>query len=95
MQDNCYAVIEHFCLLSFGAMESFHMTHHYIFKPSPGFLSALLPKWGENEIIGGGLVCIHVQSMWQTRGVWGHVPPRNFPFIRHKLAESETVFTQT
>ena len=47
---------------------------------------------------GGGQVCIHVQSMWQTRGVRGHAPPGNFdfgPFIRHNLVKSGTVFAQT
>ena len=46
----------------------------------------------------GGQVCIYVQSMWQTRGVWGHALPGNFDFgsfIRHNLVESGTVFAQT
>ena len=46
----------------------------------------------------GGQVCIYVQSMWQTRGVWGHAPPGNFdfgPFIGCNLVESRTVFAQT
>ena len=46
----------------------------------------------------GGQVYIHVQSMWQTRGVWGHAPPRNFdfvPFVRRNLVESGTVFIRT
>ena len=48
---------------------------------------------------GGGQVCIHVQSIWQTRGVWGHAPPGNYDFgpffIRRNLVESGTVFAQT
>ena len=45
----------------------------------------------------GGQVHICVQSMWQTRGVWGHAPPGKFdfgPFIRHNLVESGTFFAQ-
>ena len=45
---------------------------------------------------GGGQVCIHVQSMRQTRGVRGHTLLRNFdfgPFIRHNLVKSGTLFT--
>ena len=47
---------------------------------------------------GGGQVCIHMQSMRQTRGVRGHAPPGNFDFgifMRHNLVESGTVFAQT
>ena len=36
----------------------------------------------------GGQVCVHLQSMRQTRGIWGHAPPGNFgfgPLIRHNL----------
>ena len=42
----------------------------------------------------GGQVCIHVQNMWQSRGVRGHAPPRKFdfgPFIRRNLVESGIV----
>ena len=53
---------------------------------------SFLCKGGQNDIVGiiggGGQVRIHVQNMWQTRGVWGHAPPENFgfgPFIRHNL----------
>ena len=51
------------------------------------FLSALCPRGGKTRLYGslGGQVCIYVQSMWQTRGVWGHAPLGNFdfgPFIR-------------
>ena len=66
-----------------------------------------LPKGGgrgQNEVVwiiggkgGGQEVCICVQSMWQTRGVWGHAPPGNFdfgPFIRHNLVESGPFFAQ-
>ena len=28
----------------------------------------------------GGQVCIRVQSMWQTKGVWGHAPLGSFDF---------------
>ena len=42
----------------------------------------------------GGQVCIHVQSMWQTRGGSGVMLPRG-NFIRHSLVESGTVFAQT
>ena len=37
----------------------------------PGFLSAICSR-------GGGQVCIHVQSMWLTRGVRGHALLGNF-----------------
>ena len=46
----------------------------------------------------GGQVRICMQSMWQTRGVWGHAPLGNFdfgPFIRRNLVESGTFFAQT
>ena len=46
----------------------------------------------------GAQVRIRVQSMWQSRGVRGHVPLGNFdfgPFIRRNLVESGTVFAQT
>ena len=46
----------------------------------------------------GVQVRIHVQSMWQSRGVRGHAPLGNFdfgPFIRHNLVESGTIFAQT
>ena len=54
----------------------------------------------QNEIVWiiVGQVCICVQSMWQSRGVWGHAPLGNFdfgPFIRHNLMKSGTVFSQT
>ena len=58
----------------------------------PGFLSAICSSWG------GGQVCIHVQSMWKTRGDPGRALPGSFdfgPFIRHNLVESGTVFAQT
>ena len=42
----------------------------------------------------GGQVRICVQSMWQSKGVWGHAPPEKFDFIRHNLVESGTFFTQ-
>ena len=67
----------------------------------PGFLSAFWPRGrGKMRLYGllGRQVCIHVQSMWQTRGVWGHAPPGNFDFgsfIRCNLVESGTVFAQT
>ena len=60
--------------------------------PVPGFLSAFCPRGGgggggggQSEIVwiiggGGGQVHICVQSMCQTRGVWGHVPLENFDF---------------
>ena len=57
----------------------------------PGFLSAICSRWG-------GQVCIHVQSMWLTKGVRGHALLGNFdfgPFIRRNLVESGTVFEQT
>ena len=46
----------------------------------------------------GGQAHIRVQSMWQTRRVWGNAPPGNFDFgtfIRRNLVESRTVFAQT
>ena len=50
-------------------------------------------------LLGGQVhVCIHVQSMWQTRWVRGHAPQGNFdfgPFIRRNLVKSGTVFAQT
>ena len=54
---------------------------------------------GQNEIVWiiGGQVRIHVQSMRQTREVWGHAPLGNFDFgtfIRRNLVESGTVFAQ-
>jgi len=55
----------------------------------------------QNEIvliIGEGQVRIHVQSMWQTRGIRRHAPPGNFdfgPFIRRNMVESGTAFAQT
>ena len=66
-------------------------------KECQGFL----PKRGQNEIVGiiGGLVCICVQSMWQTRRGLGACSPGKFlilgSFIRHTLVESGTVFAQT
>ena len=39
---------------------------------------------------GGGQVCICVQTVRQTRGIWGMLS-----FIRHNLVKSRTVFTQT
>ena len=42
--------------------------------------------------------CIHVQSMQQTREVWGHSPLGKFdfgPFIEHNLVQSGIVFAQT
>ena len=45
--------------------------------------SAFCPRGEQSEIvwiIGGGKVCVHVQSMWQTKGVWGYAPPGNFDF---------------
>ena len=52
---------------------------------------------GQNEIVWiiGGQVYIRVQSMGQTRRVWGHTIPGNFDFIRHNLVKSGTVFAQT
>ena len=41
--------------------------------------------------------CIHVQSMQQTREVWGHSPLGKFdfgPFIEHNLVQSGIVFAQ-
>ena len=50
-------------------------------------------------LLGGQVhVCIHVQRMWQSRGVWGHALLGNFdfgPFIGRNLVESGTVFAQT
>jgi len=45
-----------------------------------------------------GQVYIRVQSIWQTRKIWGYAPLENFdfgPFIRCDLVESGTVFAQT
>ena len=41
------------------------------------FLSAFCPRVGGGKmrlygLLGGGNEYIHVQSMWQTRGVWGY-----------------------
>ena len=63
-------------------------------------LSILQPKGGKIRLYGllGGQVRIHVQSMRQTREVWGHAPLGNFDFgtfIRCNLLESGTVFAQT
>ena len=73
-----------------------HNLSNYMYAHA-GFLSAFCPRgWGGKmrlyELLGGQ-VRIHVQSMWQTRGVWGHAPPGNVdfgPFIRHNLLESGT-----
>ena len=58
--------------------------------PVPGFLSAFCPRGGGGGggkvrlygLLGGGGEQVHicVQSMCQTRGVWGHVPLENFDF---------------
>ena len=62
---------------------------------------SFLPKGGSKmKLYGlfGRQVCIHVQSMWQTRGVWGHTPLGNFDFgsfIRRTLMKCGTVFAQT
>ena len=48
-----------------------------------GFLSAFCPMGGKMRLyglLGGGQVCICVQSMRQTRGIWGHAPLGNFDF---------------
>ena len=52
---------------------------------TPGFLSAFCPRAGGGKMRlygllggGGGQVCIHVQSMWQTRGGGGMLPGKFF-----------------
>ena len=46
--------------------------------------------WG-----GGGQVCICLQSMWQTREVWGLGIFDFGTFLRRNLVKSGTVFIQT
>ena len=52
-------------------------------KAGAGFLLAFWPRGDKMRLygllLGGGegQVCIRVQSMWQTRRVWGHAPPGN------------------
>ena len=67
-----------------------------------GFLSAFCPTEGGMRLYGllggGGQVCIRVQSMWRTKGVWENASPGNFVFghlIRHNLVESGNAFAQT
>ena len=63
------------------------------------FSFSFLPKRGQNEIvwvIGGRQVCIHVQSMWQTKGVRpGGMPREMEPFNRCNLVESGTAGIHT
>jgi len=45
-----------------------------------------------------GQVCIRVESMWQTRGVWRHALQGNFnigPFITRNLVETATISART
>ena len=42
----------------------------------------LSPRVGGGKMrLLGGQICIHVQNMWQTRGVRGHAPLGNFDFL--------------
>ena len=66
---------------------------------SSGCLSAFAPRKGKMRLyeLLGGQVRIHLQSMLQTRGIWGHAPPGNFgfgPLIRHNLWNLE-LFSHT
>ena len=47
------------------------------------FFSAFCPRRGKMRLYGllGGQVRICVQSMGQTRGIWGNAPPRKFCFM--------------